>query len=188
MQSKSRMPMILTPPTQPPHLAWEKKGSRSIMPARVIESNRQLMEGACCVIVAGDSRRRKGTGEGEREGKNLFRILWQFDMSLVLGVRRWPYVRMFHIHFFPVIGVQNTARRNTGRLQAKVIQRSYQAWCIQKTHVDTGRDKHNPIKSVLYRFTQIYTTSPQAHIRCHPQLASGCTSTLYVTSNNNINK
>lgn len=69
-------PMIITPPTQPPNLAWEKKGSRSIMPARVIEFNRQLMEGACCVIVAGDGRRRKGTGAKERDReKNRFRIL-----------------------------------------------------------------------------------------------------------------
>ena len=123
-------------------------------------------------------------------------------MSLVLSVRRWPYVRMFHIAFFLVIGVQNTARRNTGRLQAKVIQRSRRARCIQKTRVDTEGDKYNPICVCvcvcvracvcvcvcvccmdLQRFT-----CPTAHIGCHPQFASGCSLTLNITSDNSINK
>lgn len=79
------------------------------------------MEGTYCVIVAEDGRRGKGAGGG---GGIFLEFSVQFNMSPVLGVRRWPYVHMFHIPFFLVISVQNTARRNMGRLQAKVIQRS----------------------------------------------------------------
>lgn len=106
---------------------------------------------AFCVIVARDKRRGRGTGVGERRGREResvfleFRV--QFDMSPVLDVRRWPYVLVFHILFLLLIGVQNTACRNTGQLQTKVIQRSHQTWYIQNTHVDTGRNKHCPIKS-----------------------------------------
>lgn len=43
------------------------------MPARVIESNRQLMEGACCVIVAGDGAKEERNGSGgKRQGEELF--------------------------------------------------------------------------------------------------------------------
>lgn len=68
-------------------------------------------------------------------------------MSLLLGVRRWPYIRMFHIAFFPLIIVQNMAHRNTGRLQAKVIQRSHWAWCIQNHSCRHwgGQHKYTPI-------------------------------------------
>lgn len=78
LRSKSDAPVILTPPphrrppAQPLDLAREKKGNRSIKPARVIESNRQLMEGACGVIVAEDGRRGKGAGRGGAERRRIF--------------------------------------------------------------------------------------------------------------------
>lgn len=45
-----------------------------------------------CVIVAGDKRRGRGTGVGERRGRERERVFLefrvQFDMSPVLDVRR----------------------------------------------------------------------------------------------------
>lgn len=100
----------------------------------------QTVNGGSVLCYCGRGHEKQERREREREGERIFlEFCVQFDMSLMLGVRRWPYVRMFHIGFFLVISVQNTARRNTGQLQAKVIQRSYPAWCIQKTHVDTDR-------------------------------------------------
>lgn len=116
------------------------------------QSNWWINESACCVIVPRDGRRRKETREEEKEweiekGRTCLEFCVQFQMSLLLGVRRWPYIRMFHIAFFPLIIVQNMAHRNTGRLQAKVIQRSHWAWCIQNHSCRHwgGQHKYTPI-------------------------------------------
>jgi len=54
------------------------------MPVRVIESNRQLVEGACGVLEAGGRTKEK---RNER-GIIFLELCVQYDMSLLLGVRR----------------------------------------------------------------------------------------------------
>lgn len=105
-----------------------------------------------CYCGQGQTKERRSRRRGQREkerGIIALEFCVQSNMSHLLGVRRWPYVGMFHIAFFLLISVQNMAHRNTGRRQAKVTQRSRWAWCIQNTRVDTKGDEPNPISVCL---------------------------------------
>lgn len=146
------MPMILRPASS----GCPREERQQIYNANQSNWIQQIVNGGSMLCYCGQGwvreERNRRWGERQREPEReregiTSEFCAQFNMSLLLGVRRWPYVRMFHIAFFLLISVQNMAHRNTGRLQAKVIQRSYWAWCIQKTHVDT---KGGQIKSNQY--------------------------------------
>lgn len=141
--------MILTP--------REKKGNRSIKPARVIESNRQLMEGACCVIVAVDVRRRKGSGEVGR-GRILFRIL--------CAIRHVPHARCEEVTLrlrvpHPCLPGDRCAEHGPQEYgpAAGKGQTEEAPGPVHAGHA--CRHRHNPIKCVFYRFTP--TMLPRAH-------------------------
>lgn len=141
------------------------------MPAGVIESNRQLMEGSV-LCYCGRGRTKEKRNKRRWWGGDLFRIL--------CAIRHVPRARCEEVTLRPhvphrLLPGDRCAEHGPQEYGAGCRQRSYRGatgpGAYRIKHVDTERD--NPIKSVFYRFTQINTTSPMAHSGYHPQLASG---------------